>query len=282
MERRASSQHSQGEGDATDAPRLTRSSREYSRGSSRAPSRAPSRGPGARSSPSPIFEGFRLPPPPDMIPDDYEISVSPGRPPFNGDQPSLHHQRSLTMPTLTSHQRLHGPPLRGVKQHAKLTEQETRVAVELLFAVINELYTLSSAWNIRRTLLAAAKSFLLRPGNPSLLSIQSLIQESVLDANTSDAGIAAHLRKLRQNALPTEEEKAAWPAEMTEEEREKLRAKARKLLIESGVPAALMGVMGHAATSEALGRLFDCLQIEEIARGLMFGVIMQAVRTITH
>lgn len=282
MERRASSQHSQGEGDATDAPRRARSSREYSRGSSRAPSRAPSRGPGTRSSPSPIFEGFQLPPPPDMIPDDYEIPVSPSRPPFNGDQLTLHHQRSLTMPTLTSHQRLHGPPLRGVKQHAKLTEQETRVAVELLFAVINELYTLSSAWNIRRTLLAAAKSFLLRPGNPSLLSIQNLIQESVLDANTSDSGIAAHLRKLRQNALPTEEEKAAWPAEMTEEEREKLRAKARKLLIESGVPAALMGVMGQAATSEALGRLFDCLQIEEIARGLMFGVIMQAVRTVTH
>jgi hypothetical protein len=186
------------------------------------------------------------------------------------------------MPTLTSQQRLSGPPLQGVKQHTKMSEPETRVAVELLFAIINELYTLSSAWNIRRTLLAAAKSFLLRPGNPSLLSIQSLIQSSVLDCNTSDSGIAAHLKKLRENTLPTDQERAAWPTEMTAEEKENLRIKARKLLIESGVPAALMGVMGQAATSEALGRLFDCLQIEEVARGLMFGVILQAVRTVTH
>jgi hypothetical protein len=82
--------------------------------------------------------------------------------------------------------------------------------------------------------------------------------------------------------MPTEEERANWPPEMTEEEKDKLRAKARKLLIESGVPAALKGVMGQAATNEALGRLFDCLQIEEVARGLMFGVILQAVRTVTH
>ncbi len=163
-----------------------------------------------------------------------------------------------------------------------MSEQETRVAVELLFAVINELYTLSSAWNIRRTLLAAAKSFLLRPGNPSLTSIQSLIQTSVIEANTSDSGIAAHLRKLRENTMPTEEERAAWPEELTAEEKEKLRIKARKLLIESGVPAALMGVMGQSATSDALGRIFDCLQVEEVARGLMFGIMLQAVRTITH
>lgn len=156
------------------------------------------------------------------------------------------------------------------------------MAVELLFAIINELYTLSSAWNIRRTLLAAAKSFLLRPGNPSLISIQSMLQTSVIEANASDDGIASHLRKLRENTLPTEEERAAWPPEMTAEEKEKLRLKARKLLIESGVPAALTGVMGQNATGEALGRVFDCLQEEKVARGLMFGIMLQAVRIVTH
>ncbi|CAK7225779.1 hypothetical protein SBRCBS47491_006005 [Sporothrix bragantina] len=168
------------------------------------------------------------------------------------------------------------------KQFSPLTEGETRVAVELLFAVINELYTLSSAWNIRRTLLTAAKSFLLRPGNPSLASIQSLLQKSVLDDNTTDAGMAGYLRKLRENSLPTDAERAAWPAEMTAEEKERLRVKARRLLIRSGVPAALMGVMGQSATSDALGRIFDCLQIEEVARGLMFGLMLQAARIVTH
>lgn len=156
------------------------------------------------------------------------------------------------------------------------------MAVELLFAVINELYTLSSAWNIRRTLLTAAKSFLIRPGNPSLVSIQTVIQDTVLEANTSDAGMATHLRKIRENSLPTEEELKAWPAELTAEEKEELRVKARKLFLQSGVPAALMGIMGQSATSEALGRVFDCLQVEELARGLFYGIILQAARVITH
>ncbi|KAL2023160.1 hypothetical protein VTK56DRAFT_3766 [Thermocarpiscus australiensis] len=279
MERHPS-YHSQGDVESESLrPSLSsaRNSREHSRPSSRAPSRPPARSPSSLSFDG--FNGFKLPPPPDIISDDYESPISPssGRP----HEFASHHSRSLTMPTFST-QRPNGPPLKGVKQHSKLSEQETRVAVELLFAVINELYTLSSAWNIRRTLLAAAKSFLLRPGNPSLLSIQSLIQASVLDANTSDGGVAGHLRKLRQNVLPTERERAAWPAEMTPEEKETLRARARRLLIESGVPAALMGVMGQAATSEALGRLFDCLQIEEVARGLMFGLLLQAVRIVTH
>ncbi|KKA26878.1 hypothetical protein TD95_003258 [Thielaviopsis punctulata] len=167
-------------------------------------------------------------------------------------------------------------------KHPPLTEPETRVAVELLFAVINELYTLSSAWNFRRTLLTAAKSFLLRPGNPSLVAIQEMIQSSVLDDNTSDAGLASYISKIRQSAMPTAEEMAAWPGEMTAEDKEKLRVKARRLLIESGVPGALKGVMGQNATSEAMGRLFDCLQMEEVARGLVFGLLLQTVRMITH
>ncbi|KAJ4306097.1 hypothetical protein N0V88_000893 [Collariella sp. IMI 366227] len=282
MDRRPS-YNSQGDAELEN-PRVSRgsarNSREQSRTSSRAPSRAQSRAPPSRSPSNLSFDGFKLPPPPDMITDDYESPVSPS----NNTRPQdVHHTRSLTMPSISPQQRLNGPPLKGVKQHTKMSEQETRVAVELLFAVINELYTLSSAWNIRRTLLAAAKSFLLRPGNnPSLLSVQTAIQTSVLDAHSSDSYIAANLRKLRETALPTEQERASWPAELTSEEKEALRVKARRLLIESGVPAALMGVMGQAATSEALGRLFDCLQIEEVARGLVFGVILQAVRTLTH
>ncbi|KAK3327589.1 PXA domain-containing protein [Cercophora scortea] len=253
--------------------RLSRPSPRNSRETSRTSSLAPTRSPSSLS-----FEGLKLPPPPDAITDDYE--APPAGQTHAHSQNHQSHSRSQTMPALSG-TKDNSPPRTG-KQYAKLSEPETRVAVELLFAVINEMYTLSSAWNIRRTLLAAAKSFLLRPGNPSLTSIQNLIQTSVLDANISDSGLAAHLKRIRENTLPTEEERAAWPAEMTDEEKEKLRVKARKLLIESGVPAALMGVMGQSATSEALGRLFDCLQIEEVARGLMFGLVLQAARTITH
>lgn len=249
-------------------------SRDNSRASSLAPLRSPS---------SASLDGVRLPPPPDSIPDDYDSYLGPKARQQEGFRPSpvLSHQRTQTMPNLAQKPTAVPPP-RPAKQYSQLSEQETRVAVELLFAVINELYTLSSAWNIRRTLLAAAKSFLLRPGNPSLVSIRSMIQSSVIDANASDAGVAAHLRKLRENTLPTDDERAEWPADMSAEEKEKLRVRARKLLIKSGVPDALSGVMGQSATSDALGRIFDCLQIDEVARGLMFGLMLQAVRTVTH
>ncbi|KAG8158630.1 hypothetical protein KVR01_011752 [Diaporthe batatas] len=280
MERRPSYQ-SQGEpdGDASQAARLDRwdrispsamSSKANSRASSIAPLRSPLKSPSTLS-----LDALRLPPPPDAMPDDWGSPVS--------TRMSRSQENILDLSTQakrTPNGALRQP--RPTRTHTKISEQETRVAVELVFAIINELYSLSSAWNFRRTLLAAAKSFLLRPGNPSLVSIQKMIQDSVIEANSSDEGIAAHLRKLRENTLPTEEELKAWPPESSQEEKEKLREKARRLLIQSGVPAALSGVMGQNATNEALGRIFDCLQIEEVARGLMFGIMLQAMRVITH
>lgn len=264
--------------DRWERPALSgKSSREHSRASSLAPLRSPS---------AASLDGIKLPPPPDAMPDDYQSPVSPQSRAHEGFQRTgspKGHSRSETLPALPPRRPDAATPAKKpARQYPPLSEQETRVAVELVFAIINELYTLSSAWNIRRTLLAAAKSFLLRPGNPSLTYIQSMIQTSVVEANASDAGIASHIRKLRENTLPTEEERAAWPKEMSAEEKDKLRAKARKLLIESGVPAALTGVMGQNATGEALGRVFDCLQEEKVARGLMFGVMLQAVRIVTH
>ncbi|KAF4345482.1 PX domain protein [Fusarium beomiforme] len=282
MERRPSYQ-SQSESDAD--VRMSRSEcKESASASSALPSREHSRAPSLAQlrSPSAVSLDFtKLPPPPDQITDDY------GSPESNADMQNgkgqLDRKGSQQIPTpppsVTDGKRA---SLKPGKQYAPLSEPETRVAVELLFAVINEMYTLSSAWNIRRTLLTAAKSFLLRPGNPSLLTVQSLIQKSVIDANTSDSGIAEQLRKIRENMMPTDQELAGWPVELSADEKEKLRVKARRLLIQSGLPAALMGVMGQAATGEALGRVFDCLQIEEVARGLLFGLILQVVRIVTH
>jgi hypothetical protein len=171
------------------------------------------------------------------------------------------------------------------KPKSPLSESETSVAVELMFAVITELYTLSSAWNIRRTLLQAAKTYLLRPGNPQLSTIKDLLQTSLLDANLSDSGMAGHIYKLRENGLPTEEELEIWKRdypEKNEEEKEELRAKARKLLVTKGMPTALQSVMGAAASGEALGKVFDCLQVPAVSRGLVFGLMLQALRVVTH
>lgn len=235
---------------------------------------------------------FHLPPPPSEIPDDYntiEASTAANELPIAygsvADTSSITDQSPTRQSTSSAR-----PPefsrasstLPKREKPLPLDQKETRVAIELFFAVINELYTLSSAWNIRRTLLNAARGFLLRPGNPKLEDIRLLLQKTMIEANTSDANLAAHVYKLRASTLPTEEELKTWPPPPTEEEKEKLRVKARKLLVERGMPQALTAVMGAAASGEALGRVFDALQIQEVARGFMFALLQQGVRAITQ
>lgn len=241
---------------------------------------------------------LHLPPPPSEIADDYNFSQASSRPSFSNDDNSTVRTSTSTAPTTQASRSRKStlssiasgeptapaskPPPSNRDAALPLTGQETSIAVELFFAIINELYSLSSAWTLRLTLLNAAKSFLLRPGNPNLEAIRVLLQKTVIDAKTSDSGIAAHLTKLRENALPTEEELKAWPPPPSEEAKERMRIKARKLLVEKGMPQALTSVMGAAASGEALGRVFDCLQVPEVARGLVFALVLQGVRAVTQ
>ncbi|EHA25087.1 hypothetical protein ASPNIDRAFT_211733 [Aspergillus niger ATCC 1015] len=159
-----------------------------------------------------------------------------------------------------------------------ITHEETRIAVELIFAVINQLYTLSSAWNIRRTLLNAAKSYILRPGNPHLETIRELLQVSMIDSHTSDEAIGLYLNKLRESALPTESELENWPPPSTDTEKERLRETARKVFVQRGLPQALTSVMGANASKEVLGKIFDCLQVQNLARGFVYSLFLQALK----
>ena len=240
--------------------------------------------PGATSPMRLSQESLHLPPPPDAISDEYvpvkPMSVgTPVRQTPNHSPPCTPKSTHKPAESLSASRTL---PPKPKTQQTPITEEETRVTIDLMFAIITELYSLSSAWTIRMSLLSAAKTYLLRPQNPQLESIRALLQESVLDANFSDAGIAGHIRKMRENAAPTDEERAKWPAELTDTEKEDLRIKARKLLVERGMPQALTSVMGAAASGEALGRVFDCLQIEEVARGLIFALMLQAIRATTQ
>ena len=164
------------------------------------------------------------------------------------------------------------------KTSTPLTINEAQIILELIFADINELYTLSSAWNFRKTLLNAAKTFLLRPGNLHMEKIRSLVQEKIIDANTSDEAIAYHIHTLRRNSVPTDEELESQPAHLNQEEQFAQRKEAKRLLVERGMPQALIGVMGAVASREALSKIFECLQLESVARGLMFGLLMQMMQ----
>jgi hypothetical protein len=41
-------------------------------------------------------------------------------------------------------------------------------------------------------------------------------------------------------------------------------------------------VMGQQASGEAVGRVVDCLQEERVARGVMFGLVLQGLRGVTQ
>jgi hypothetical protein len=172
-------------------------------------------------------------------------------------------------------------PAKPRNQGNPITADETVIAVELIFAVINELYTLSSAWNIRRTLLNAARSYILRPGSPTLETIRTLLQDSMIKDHTSDEALGNYIAKLRENALPTETELKAWPSPPSEEEKARLRDTARRLFVQRGIPQALTSVMGAAASREALEKIFDSLQVESVARGFVFSVLLQGLRVLT-
>jgi hypothetical protein len=234
-------------------------------------------------------ESISMPPPPSTISDDYlPLNAKPATPPRPRQDtitpttpaPSLRlEDLGAASATELAHPK---PSSRKERKNIPISDEETRILIELLFAILTELYSMGGAWSIRMSLLGAAKTYLLRPNNPQLESIRALIQESVVDANFSDKGIATHINTLRYNTLPTDAERATWPKGLTPEEKEKLRVKARKLLVERGMPQALTSVMGAAASGEALGRIFDCLQIESVARGLIFALMLQAIRATTQ
>ncbi|OAL36820.1 hypothetical protein AYO20_03875 [Fonsecaea nubica] len=237
-------------------------------------------------------EIMSMPPPPSVMSDDYQpITLpKPETPPRPRQDtitaipstPAESLKRADSSSALSTNNVPAQTSSRRAKKDIPISEEETRILIELFFAILTELYSLSGAWSIRLSLLGAAKTFLLRSNNPQLDSIRVLLQESVLDANFSDKGMATHINTLRYNTLPTTEERSTWPKEMTAEEKEKLRVKARKLLVERGMPQALTSVMGTAASGEALGKVFDCLQMENVARGLIFALLLQAIRATTQ
>lgn len=242
---------------------------------------------------NPSQEMLSLPPPPDKISDDYQgdsrvlsptaksVAADISRP----DTPisTISSPRPISPVKGRPHQASSSRSSSLLSSRPKdtpLTEEETRITIDLFFALLTELLSLSSAWTFRLSLLTAAKSYLLRPGNAQLTSIRLLLQDSLVTALTSPTALASHIHKLRANTCPTELERASWPTSpMTEQEKDDLRQKARRLLVEKGLPPALRAVIGQAAGGEALGKVFDCLQVASVSRGLIFAIMVQGIRT---
>ncbi|KAI5776810.1 PXA domain-containing protein [Geopyxis carbonaria] len=230
-----------------------------------------------------------LPPPPSDMPDDWSTSspVSPplasssSLPPASSYSPILPPPTSTPSPALSP--TLPTPPPASTSTPATshsqpLTTAETQNIVDLLFALLAELYTLSSAWTLRRSLLSVARSLLLRPGNPALAGIRTALQEGVVAGNTTDAAVAGVLGNLKESVFPASVEGTDGKGEGEQEKGEALRVRARELVLRRGLPEAVRGMMGGVATEEALGAVFDALQDEGVGRAVVAAVVVEAVR----
>ena len=49
-----------------------------------------------------------------------------------------------------------------------------------------------------------------------------------------------------------------------------------------GLETVVVRVMATVEIGEALGKVFDCLQVGEVARGLIFALMLQGLRTVTQ
>ncbi|PUU75454.1 hypothetical protein B9Z19DRAFT_1067406 [Tuber borchii] len=203
-------------------------------------------------------EVLNLPPPPSDMPDDYDHDSDTGitlsslranptpsqlqpNPSLLSTSSSASNLQAMTLPPTTTA----SPPSEATtpppgpsprkKPTSPLSTAEAQFVVEIIFAIISELYTLSSAWVFRRSLLNVAKSILLHP-----------------EANTEDKAVGSYIRKIRESAFMTDEESKAWKesaAKDTEEEEEEggecKREKARRLVRERGLPEAMREVMAR-------------------------------------
>ena len=96
----------------------------------------------------------------------------------------------------------------------------------------------------------AAKSYILRPGNPSLETIRGLLQGSIIESNTSDEALGLYITKLRENVFPTEAELKSWPSAPNDAEKERLRALRRSF-------SASLGAEGQDFNSASVGKTFS-------------------------
>jgi hypothetical protein len=90
---------------------------------------------------------------------------------------------------------------------------------------------------------------------------------------------------MRLSLFPTKDELKEWESSssaLSPESESQRREKARKLVLERGLPEALRGVMGNAASAECCGVMFDALQEEPVARGVVCGVLLEAIRGVCH
>ncbi|KAK9351134.1 PXA domain-containing protein [Lipomyces doorenjongii] len=162
-----------------------------------------------------------------------------------------------------------------IASHQPLSQGETNSLIDTIFLAISELYLLSNAWTVRRSLLTVLRGLFLRNGSSSVEGIRLAIQKDIIDKYSSEDEIARKLNDLADAVWPTDPN---TPQPTTQSSLE-LKNEAKKMFVSRAVPDAIKSVMGAGASAQALEFVFNVLQDRNIARGLVLNLLMDCITT---
>ncbi|KAK9325992.1 PXA domain-containing protein [Lipomyces orientalis] len=163
-----------------------------------------------------------------------------------------------------------------IASHQPLSQGETNSLIDTIFLAISELYLLSNAWTVRRSLLTVLRGLFLRNGSSSVEGIRLAIQKDIIDKYTEEDEIARKLNDLANAVWPPPGDPAPQPTPQSSRE---LKNEAKKMFVSRAVPDAIKSVMGAGASAQALEFVFDVLQDRNIARGLVLNLLMDCITT---
>jgi hypothetical protein len=208
------------------------------------PSRLPEPEPEPSSQvPTPVPESISPPPPP--------ISKSPS--PAPQERPS----KPATKPAAP-----------------ELSANDAQQILDIGFSILSELYALSPrTWMIRKSLLNLLKSLLISNGRTYIDTIRTMLQEDLINkCLASDDWLASQVKAVTESMFPS------IPFAPIDDAAYKVQAK--ELFMSKMLPETMRGLMGGAATSQALEVVFEALQDQRVAKGILVALMCDIIRAL--
>lgn len=187
-----------------------------------------------------------------------------------------------TQPTISKPASSPSPPLperpskgSAAKQmSSELSPNDAQQILDIGFSILSEFYALSPrTWMIRKSLLNLLKSLLISNGRTYIETIRSMIQEDLIKkCLTSDEWLASQVKAITESMWPSK------PVPAIDDEAYRIQAK--ELFLTKMLPETMRGLMGGAATTQALEIVFEALQDQRIAKGIMVALMCDVIRAL--
>ena len=156
----------------------------------------------------------------------------------------------------------------------ELSLNDAQQILDIGFSILSELYALSPrTWVIRKSLLNLLKSLLISNGRTYTETIRTMIQEDLINKYlASDEWIATQIKSVTDSI---------WPSAPVPPIDEKMyRGQAKELFMTKMLPETMRGLMGGTATSQALEIVFEALQDQRVAKGILVALMCDVIRAI--